>query len=233
MITPALLFYALWMGILTSISPCPLATNVAALSFISRRFDKPLSALISGVSYTLGRAVAYVVLGIIIVGGILNIPDISFYLQTYLNKFMGPVLVLVGMFLLDLIKIRLPASSIFDKLGHRAATWGHPGAFFLGFLFAMSFCPVSAALFFGGLIPAALDGKSSIAMPALFGIGTGLPVLAVAVPIAFGFRKMAYIFKNLSLFELWARRITGVIFILVGVYYILIYIFNLWSSKGA
>jgi len=228
MIPPTLLFYALWMGILTSISPCPLATNVAALSFISRRFERPLSALISGVSYTLGRAVAYVVLGMIIVGGILNIPDISFYLQTYLNKFMGPILVLVGMFLLDLIKIRLPGISVFDKLGQRATTWGHPGAFFLGFLFALSFCPVSAALFFGGLIPAALDGKSSIAMPAIFGVGTGLPVLAVAVPIALGFRKMANIFKNLSLFEIWARRITGVIFILIGIYYILTHIFEVW-----
>ena len=228
MTTPSLLIYALWLGILTSISPCPLATNVTALSFISCRFERPLSALISGVSYTLGRAVAYVVLGIIIVGGILNIPDISFYLQAYLNKFMGPILVLVGMFLLDLIKIRLPGISVFDKLGQRATKWGHPGAFFLGFLFALSFCPVSAALFFGGLIPAALDGKSSIAMPALFGAGTGLPVLAVAVLIALGFRKMADVFKNLSLFELWARRITGVIFILIGIYYILTHIFEVW-----
>jgi len=228
MTTPSLLIYALWLGILTSISPCPLATNVTALSFISCRFERPLSALISGVSYTLGRAVAYVVLGIIIVGGILNIPDISFYLQAYLNKFMGPILVLVGMFLLDLIKIRLPGISVFDKLGQRATKWGHPGAFFLGFLFALSFCPVSAALFFGGLIPAALDGKSSIAMPALFGAGTGLPVLAVAVLIALGFRKMADVFKNLSLFELWARRITGVIFILIGIYYILTHIFKVW-----
>lgn len=224
----SLLIYALWLGILTSISPCPLATNVAALSFISRRFERPISALISGVSYTLGRAVAYVVLGIIIVGGILNIPDISFYLQTYLNKFMGPILVLVGMFLLDLIKIRVPGISVFDKLGHRATQWGHPGAFFMGFLFALSFCPVSAALFFGGLVPAALDGKSPVAMPALFGVGTGLPVLAVAVPIALGFRKMADVFKNLSLFELWARRITGVIFILIGIYYMLTHIFEVW-----
>lgn len=228
MITPALLFYALWLGILTSISPCPLATNVAALSFISRRFEEPLSALISSVSYTLGRALAYVLVGAVIVGGILSIPDISFYLQTYLNKFMGPILVLVGMFLLDLIKIRLPGISVFDKLGHRATQWGHPGAFFLGFLFALSFCPVSAALFFGGLVPAALDGKSSIAMPAVFGVGTGLPVLAVSIPIALGFRKMADVFKNLSLFELWARRITGVIFILIGIYYILTHIFEVW-----
>lgn len=228
MTTPSLLIYALWLGILTSISPCPFATNVAALSFVSRRFEEPLSALISSISYTLGRAVAYVVLGIIIVGGVLSIPDISFYLQTYLNKFMGPILVLVGMFLLDLIKIRLPGISVFDRLGYRATKWGHPGAFFLGFIFALSFCPVSAALFFGGLIPAALEGKSSIAMPAVFGVGTGLPVLAVAIPIALGFRKMADVFKNLSIFELWARGITGVIFILIGIYYILTHIFEVW-----
>jgi len=228
MTAPPLLVYALWLGILTSISPCPLATNVAALSFISRRFDKPLSALISGVSYTLGRVVAYTVLGAFIVGGILSIPDVSFYLQMYLNKFMGPILVLVGMFLLDLIKIRLPGISVFDKLGQRATRWGHPGALFLGFLFALSFCPVSAALFFGGLIPAALDGKSSIAMPAIFGVGTGLPVLAVAIPIALGARKMANIFRNLSLFEIWARRITGIVFILIGIYYILTHIFEVW-----
>ena len=233
MIPLSLLLYALWIGILTSISPCPLATNIAALSFISRRFEQPLSALISGVSYVMGRVAAYVILGVIIVGGLLNVPDISFYLQTYLNKFMGPILVLVGMFLLDLIRIRVPSFSIFDKLGNRAMHWGHPGAFLLGFLFALSFCPVSAALFFGGLIPAALDGKSAVAMPAVFGIGTGLPVLAIAVPIALGFRKMAGVFKNMSVFELWARKITGVIFILIGIYYILIYIFNVWPGGGA
>jgi len=218
---------AAWLGILTSISPCPLATNIAAISFIGKRMGKPRSVLLSGIIYTLGRMATYLALGILIVASILSIPELSYFLQKYMNTFLGPILIVVGMFLLELISIDLMRSNIGARIQKRAERFGIWGAGLLGLVFALSFCPVSAALFFGSLIPLAVQHESSVLMPTIYGIGTALPVFAFAVLIAIGAGFVGKVFNKLTQFELWARRITGVIFILVGIYYCLIYIFRL------
>lgn len=219
---------ALWLGILTSISPCPLATNIAAVTFIAKDVERPLSAVAAGLLYTLGRVVAYAVLGSLVVGGVLAIPELSFFLQTSLNKLLGPILVLVGMFLVDLLPLPLPSSGFLQRLHERAAGWGHPGAFLLGILFGLSFCPVSAALFFGGLIPTAIELRSPLAMPSLFGIGTGVPVVLFAVLIALGWRGLGAIASRISRIGWWAQRATGVAFIAIGTHFILVHIFRIW-----
>ncbi|MFA5811928.1 MAG: sulfite exporter TauE/SafE family protein, partial [bacterium] len=137
---------ALWLGILTSISPCPLATNIAAVSFIARRCERARNSLLSGLLYALGRTFAYVVIGTLAVLGVLNLPIVSQFLQEYSGKLLGPLLILVGMVLVDLIRFRVPGGSSLARLEEKAATWGHPGAFVLGAIFALAFCPVSAAL---------------------------------------------------------------------------------------
>ncbi len=144
---------ALWLGILTSISPCPLATNIAAISFIGRRVSNPRRVFFTGLLYALGRIAAYVVLGIIIVASLLSSSEISLFLQKYLNRVLGPILILVGMVLLELIPLRLPGGGFGDGFQRRAERFGMWGAAVLGFVFALSFCPLSAALFFGSLIP--------------------------------------------------------------------------------
>ncbi|MBU1627379.1 sulfite exporter TauE/SafE family protein, partial [bacterium] len=153
---------ALWLGILTSISPCPLATNIAAISFIGRNVGKPRMVLLTGILYTLGRTLTYLVLGILLVASLLSAPYISFFLQVYMNKIMGPILVIVGIFLLDLIRFNIPGLNITKNLQDRAETWGCFGGFFLGCIFALTFCPVSAALFFGSLMTIAIKYESSI-----------------------------------------------------------------------
>ncbi|MCK4607216.1 MAG: sulfite exporter TauE/SafE family protein, partial [candidate division Zixibacteria bacterium] len=200
---------ACWLGILTSISPCPLATNIAAVSYIGRRVDRPLLVLASGIIYTIGRTLTYVGLGMLIVTSILAIPEVAMFLQQYMGKALGPVLIVVGLFLLGLFQFRLPDVNISQGLQRRVEERGLWGAGVLGLLFALSFCPVSAALFFGSLIPLAVEHESGVLMPTVYGIGTALPVVVFAALIASGARFVGTVFNCLTQFEKWARRITG------------------------
>jgi len=218
---------AFWLGILTSISPCPLATNIAAISFIGRRVGNPRRVFLTGLLYTGGRTLTYLVLGIVLVASLLSMSELSLLLQKYMNKLLGPILIIAGMFLLELISLNFSGRGVSDRFQKRAETFGMWGAGLLGIIFALSFCPLSAALFFGSLIPLSLQHNSSITMPLLYGLGTGLPVLVFAIIIAFGAQSLGKAFNLLTMIEKWARRITGTIFILVGIYYCLAYIFHL------
>ncbi|MGE5235128.1 MAG: aromatic aminobenezylarsenical efflux permease ArsG family transporter [Acidobacteriota bacterium] len=215
---------ALWLGILTSISPCPLASNVAALSYMGRHAESPARVLLSGVVYSLGRALTYVLVGALVVASILSVPSVSFFLQEQMNLVIGPLLVLIGVGILGRIPIRLPWAGFGDGLRQRVARRGLLGAGGLGFLFALSFCPVSAGLFFGGLIPLAMSARSPIVLPAAYGIGTGLPVVVFAVLIAFGARSVSKAFNALQGVERLARIVTGVIFVGAGGYLFLTHI---------
>ncbi len=217
---------SLWLGILTSISPCPLAANIAAISFISKRVKNSRQALFTGFLYTLGRTLAYLILAIILITSLLKVTDISLLLQKYMNQILGPVLIIAGMFLLELVQLRPSGQGVSEGLQKRIESGSGWAALLLGFIFALSFCPVSAALFFGSLIPIALAHNSSIMLPSIYGIGTALPVLLFAILIAFGAQKIGKAFDILTKVEFWARRVTGVVFILVGIYYCLSYIFH-------
>jgi len=219
---------ALWLGILTSISPCPLATNIAAVSFLSKKIAHPRTVLLLGVSYTIGRMLAYAVLGFLIIKSLLSVPLVANFLQKYMNKTLGPVLVITGLFLLDIFKFDIPSLTISEKHQNKLFESGIFGACILGFIFALSLCPVSAALFFGSLIPLAVGNKIGLSLPFVYGIGTGLPVLIFAIGIALGVTSLSHWFSKVTKLEIYARRITGVIFVMVGIYYILAYIIRIF-----
>ena len=215
-----------WLGVLTSISPCPMATNIAAVSFIGKRVTRPSLVLTSGLVYTLGRMISYIALGVIIVASVLAIPEVALFLQKYMNRILGPILILAGLFLLGTFHFKMPGIGVGEGLQKKVEKSGLLGAGLLGLLFALSFCPISAALYFGSLIPLAIDHRSAVLMPGIYGVGTALPVVVFSILIAFGTRFVGTAFNRLTKFESWARRITGAVFLLVGVYYILIYIFG-------
>jgi len=216
---------AFWLGILTSISPCPLATNIAAISFIGRRAEGAMKATHSGLAYSLGRALAYTGLGAVVVFGLLSVPGVSNFLQRYMNKLLGPLLILVGMHLLGLLGFTLATSIGSQVLRERAAGGGVWGAGFLGILFALSLCPVSAALFFGSLIPLAVAQGSKILLPMLFGVGTGLPVVVVAALLSGGERTLGSALHRLDRVQKWSLRITGAVIIGVGIYLTIRFVF--------
>ncbi len=209
---------ALWLGILTSISPCPLATNIAAVSYVARRVERPWQVLLSSATYSLGRAFAYAAVSAVVVLGLLSLPGLSQLLQRYMNKLLGPLLVLVGMYLLDLVRFSFSTTAGSDVLRKRAADGGPWGAALLGALFALSFCPVSAALFFGSLVPLSLQHGSRIVLPVAYGLGTALPVALLAVVAASGTKALSALLRRVGTFDAWARRVTGIVFVAVGIY---------------
>jgi cytochrome c biogenesis protein CcdA len=214
---------ALWLGILTSISPCPLATNIAAVSFLSNKIINPKVVFVSAFVYTLGRMFSYAALGWIIISSILSVPVLANLLQKYMNRVFGPLLILSGLVLLDILKVRFPKLVFSKEMQGRIAAQGMGGAFVLGLIFALVFCPISAALFFGSLIPLALESKFGAILPFVYGIGTGLPVLLFAVGIALSVKSLSLWFNRVAKLEYCMRKITGGIFIAVGLYYIGIY----------
>lgn len=215
---------ALWLGILTSISPCPLASNIAAVSYLGGQVRIKYSAILAGIFYAAGRTIAYFALCFIIGKSLLSIPDVAGFLQESMNKILGPVLIITGLFLLEIIKF----SGFGVKVNQNTQKWAQKntfmGAFFLGVLFALAFCPVSAALFFGSVLPLSLKYKSVILIPLIYGIGTALPVIFFAVVISFSIQSVGNIFNKLAAFELWARKSAAAIFIVTGIYFIFKYL---------
>ncbi len=218
---------AAWLGLLTSISPCPLATNIAAIAFVSRDTTSTRRTLAAGLLYTVGRSLVYVLpaaIAVVAVGRLLAVS--TFLLETF-YKLLGPLLIVVGMVLVGLIDVRLPQTSqlVSEQRVRRGGPWA---ALPLGSVFALSFCPVSAALFFGMLIPLAIRHSSPLLLPSVYGIVTGLPVVLIAGLIATGVVWMGKAFRRAAAFERFARPATGVILIVIGMYESLRSIFHLF-----
>jgi cytochrome c biogenesis protein CcdA len=222
-----LILSALWLGILTAISPCPLATNIAAISFIGRKAGQKNHVIGSGLLYSCGRTLAYVLLGALITAGLLGSAEVSRFLQKYMNEALGPILILLGLVLLGWFGSSASMQFNAEKLQAKAQDGGLLWAVPIGFLFALSFCPVSAGLFFGGLLPLAFQHESSVLLPVVYGVGTSLPVVVFAVLMAFGSVYVGKAFNRLTQIEVWIRRIAGVAFILAGLYYCLSHIYGI------
>jgi len=209
---------AIWLGILTSISPCPLTANIAAISYISGRIDKPSKVLLSGLLYTFGRILVYLVLGILIVFSATSIHGLSFKLQRIMTPVLGPLFIAVGLLLLGVFTFNIGSKGMSDKMQARIDKMGLWGALPLGVILGLAFCPVSAAIYFGSLIPLAIERGDPFLMPSLYGIGTAAPVVLFAFLIAFAAHKVASAFKKITSAEIWVRRITGAILVLLGIY---------------
>lgn len=217
---------ALWFGILTSVSPCPLATNITAISFVGRRTGSPRGILLSGLLYTIGRALVYTAIGVLLVMSLLSAPTVSLTLQLWMNKLLGPLLILAGMVMLGLLRISFRGRGVSQRLQQRVERWGLLGALGLGALFALSFCPVSATLFFGSLLPLAVKHGSGILLPFVYGIGTAIPVVVFAIVLAVGARWLGTLFERVAQVERWMRTATGIVFLGVGVYMSLVHVYR-------
>ncbi|MCX6329142.1 MAG: aromatic aminobenezylarsenical efflux permease ArsG family transporter [Bacteroidia bacterium] len=211
---------AFLLGLMTAISPCPLATNITAIGFISRDIENRNRVFINGLLYTLGRAITYTALALIIFLGVDQL-KFSGLFQRYGEKFIGPLLVIIGFFMLDIIKINFPG---FNKLSSRMQNkkrWGYFDAVLLGLVFALTFCPYSGVLYFGMLVPLTVTSASGLYLPIVFAIATGIPVIVFAWIIAYTISGLGGVYNKLKTFELWFRRIIAVLFIAVGIYYII------------
>ncbi|TWU37753.1 Cytochrome C biogenesis protein transmembrane region [Novipirellula aureliae] len=242
------LIAALYLGVLTSISPCPLATNIAAISYIGSKVENGRLVIHAGLLYTLGRCVLYIALAGLLTLTSLSIPSVSLFLQKYMHLALGPIFLILGMFLAGLVSVAFGGGMMNEKLQKRVDSMGVWGALLLGILFAISFCPTSATWFFGLLaltlgadsgaitsvltrigiaLPSASVPGGAFVLPLVYGIGTALPVLVVAFLLAYSAKSVGQTFKVLTKVEWWARMTTGWVFILLGVYFSLAYVFDI------
>ncbi len=211
------------LGLLTAIAPCPLATNITATVFIAKTITNKKKVLLSGLLYTLGRVFSYTFIGAIIYFGASKF-QIAKLFQGNGEKFIGFVLIAIGLVMLDVIKLNfIEGGTLTDKLSEKFKTKGLLGSFLLGALFALAFCPYSGALFFAMLIPMTLSTSAGLALPVVFSFGTGLPVILFAFVIAFSMEKLGLYFKAITKVEKVMRFLAGIVFILTGLYYINIY----------
>lgn len=220
-------FTALLLGLLTAVSPCPLATNIAAIGFISKDIDNRHRVFLNGVLYTSGRIIAYTILGIILISFIREGAGI-FGLQKSVSKWgemiVGPAMLLFGGWMLFGNHINLPSFG-YNGSGEFLAKKGGPGALYLGILFALAFCPSSAIFYFGMLIPMAVNVGYGWLLPVAFALATAIPVLVVAWTIAFSVEHIGAFYGRIKAFQKWLNYVVGILFIIIGIYYcIMIYI---------
>ena len=207
---------AAYLGVLCAISPCPLATNIAAVGFVSRGLS-PARTLLGGLLYAAGRAAVYVLIAVVLVNGLAAAPELSHVLQKHMNRAMGPILVIVSANMLGLVRLPSVGMGRLATVQKRLANRGMVGTFLLGALFALAFCPTSAALYFGSLLPIAIDNSSPLLLPLAFGVVSALPVVMFSLLIAAGLRKVGTLFGRIAMIEKWLRLITGVGFLVIGV----------------
>lgn len=214
-------FTAFLLGLLTAISPCPLATNIAAIGFISKDIENRQRIFLNGVLYTLGRVIAYTLLGIILIS-ILKEGASVFGIQKAVGKWgellLGPLLLIIGLFMLFGSRLNLPKFG-FDGKGEGLAKKGGWGAFLLGVLFAMAFCPSSGLFYFGMLIPMSVTATAGWLLPILFAVATALPVLVVAWILAFSVEKVGEFYGKMQSIQKWLNIIVGALFVIIGIYY--------------
>jgi len=219
------LLSALLLGLITAISPCPMATNVAAIAYVSRRVTERKYAVLTGTLYTLGRTFSYSILGILIIVTGLEIPGVASFLQDFGEQVLGPLLIVVGVIMLSINRISFTlGGGKLSSIGGKVADWGMIGGFLLGALFALAFCPYSAVLFFGVLIPLALKTSGGVTLPAVFAIGTGLPVLVFGVLISLGVARVSTWLNAVTRAEKVIRIIVSIIFVGVGIYCVVLWV---------
>ncbi|HNZ72090.1 MAG TPA: aromatic aminobenezylarsenical efflux permease ArsG family transporter [Prolixibacteraceae bacterium] len=214
------LLSAFILGLMTAISPCPLATNITAIGFISKDIESRRKVFYNGLIYTLGRAITYTTIGLIFFFSAGEI-RMSGFLQQWGEKLLGPLMIIIGLFMLGAFNfIKIPGlGSLTDKMENRANK-GFWGVLLLGIVFALAFCPYSGVLYFGMLIPMTISSASGLYLPVVFAIATGIPVILFAWLIAFSVGSIGGVYNKLKIFEIWFRRVVAVLFMGVGIYYV-------------
>lgn len=207
------------LGLMTAISPCPLATNITAIGFISKDIASQQKVFVNGLVYTLGRALSYTAIGLLFFFGASQFKFAGF-IQQWGEKILGPLLIVIGLFMLGILKIKIPGIGSLNEKMENKSNSGFWGVLLLGVVFALAFCPYSGVLYFGMLIPLTISSASGLYLPLFFAIATGIPVIIFAWLIAFSVGSIGNVYNRLKTFELWFRRVVAVLFIGVGFYYV-------------
>ena len=211
---------AFLLGLMTAISPCPLATNITAVGFIGKDIENRNRVFLNGLLYTLGRALSYTVIALVIYFGVDQFKFAGFF-QRYGEKILGPLLIIIGLLMLDVIRIKFPGINRLTSKMESKTKWRYLDSILLGMLFAFAFCPYSGVLYFGMLIPMTIASTSGLFLPLVFALATGIPVILFSWLLAFSVGSVGGVYHKLKSFEIWFRRVVALVFIGVGIYYVL------------
>lgn len=218
------LLSAFILGLMTAISPCPLATNISAIGFIGKDIENRDKVFYNGLIYTLGRAVAYTGLAAVIFLGADQLA-LSGWFQQYGEKILGPLLIVIGLFMLGVLKINFPGMGKFAQKYQEKGVSNFWEVLFIGILFALAFCPYSGVLYFGMLMPMTVSSNSGLLLPVIFAIATGIPVIIFAWILAYTVAGIGKLYNGLKVFEKWFRRVVAILFIGIGLYYVIVIYF--------
>jgi len=215
------LFTAFILGFMTAVSPCPLAMNITATAYLSKDIADKRRVMFNGVFYTLGRMFSYTALATVIFFGASKL-HVAHWFQKIDGVWIGIALVVFGVLILDVISLKIPfVGKWTSRIGDRKMKRNYWNAFLIGVLFALAFCPYSAVLYFGGLLPMTLTSPSGLLLPPVFAISTGLPVIVIAWLLAYSVSNVGKFYNCMKSIEKWFKRIVAVVFIIVGIYYII------------
>lgn len=216
---------AFLLGLMTAISPCPLATNITATAYISKDLGAKKKIFYNGLIYTLGRTISYTVLGVILYFGASKF-NVSSFFNTYGERLLGPLLIVIGIFMLDIISFNFPGlGGLSQKLNGEKIKGKYWGALLLGMIFALAFCPYSGILYFGMLVPLSISQSNGLILPVVYAIATGLPVIVIAYLLAFTLSGVGNFYNKVKSFEFWFRKVAAILFILAGIYFCYIFFF--------
>ncbi len=216
------LLTAFLLGLMTAISPCPLATNITALAYTSKSIESRRTVFLNGLYYTLGRVLSYTLVGSIIFFGASKF-HVSRAVQANGEKWIGPLLILIGIFMLGIIRLPGTSGALMQRFADRIKPGNGWGALLLGMIFALAFCPYSGVLYFGMLMPLVLAQPTGLLLLPAFAVATGLPVIILSYILAFSLGGIGKMYNKITVFEFWFRRVVSVIFILAGLYFIWIF----------
>lgn len=206
------------LGLMTAISPCPLATNITAIAYIGKDIENKRRVFWNGFIYTLGRAISYTAIGLIFFFGVSQF-NVSSFFQTWGEKILGPLLIVFGLMMLGVLKLAFGnMNNVIEKFtkNKKLNFWT---VLIIGVLFALAFCPYSGVLYFGLLIPMTITSVKGLYLPIVFAFATGLPVIIFAYLLAFTVSGVGKLYNRIQVFEKWFRYVVAVIFIGIGVYY--------------
>lgn len=220
------LITAFLLGLLTAISPCPMATNITAIGYISKDIENKHLIFRNGLLYTLGRIIAYTALAFIIIP-LLKQGSSTYMIHKIVARFgeyaISPALILIGLFMLFGHKLKLRQWNLFKHNGEQYKKRGSWGALLLGFLFALAFCPTSGVFYFGMLMPMSASLPEGYLLPVIFAFATGLPVMLVAWILAYSISSIGKFYNHIQIIQKWMLHIVAILFIAVGIYYATIY----------
>ena len=218
------LLTAFILGILTAVSPCPMATNITAIGYISKDIENKHSVFKNGIYYTFGRIIVYTLLGFIIIPLLregTNIYGIQKFISKYGELFIGPSLIIIGVFMLISSNLNIPKLGFSFNNSEKIKNKGGFGSLFLGIMFSLAFCPTSGIIYFGMLMPMSASESGGYILPVIFAIATGVPVLIIAWILSYSISRIGSFYQKVSLFQKWLNLIIALLFIIIGIYYLI------------